>query len=56
MTQARIQNPALTVPGALDAAQQLGPARRDPGGNARDGDAAREPDQRLQRVRGHPHA
>ena len=24
MTQARIQNPALTVPGALDAAQQLG--------------------------------
>ena len=30
-------------------------ARRDPGGDARDGDAAGQPDQRLQRVRRHPH-
>ena len=38
------------------AARRLGEARRDPGGHARDGDATREPDQRLQRVRRHPHA
>ena len=31
MTQARIQNPALTVPGALEAAQQLGDSRSTPG-------------------------
>ena len=31
MTQARINNPALTVPGALDALQQLGTASRHSG-------------------------
>jgi AhpD family alkylhydroperoxidase len=31
MTQARIQNPALTVPGALDAFQQLGVAAKHAG-------------------------
>ena len=54
---ARIDNPALTVPGALkalQAARQRGQADRHPRDDAVSRRAAREPDQRLRHLRRHP--
>ena len=54
---ARIDNPAVTVPGALKALQgigQRGQAGRHPRDDAVSRRAAREPDQRLRRLRRHP--
>ena len=55
--QARIKNPALRFRAPSRRSQQLGRLgddRRDPRDHPLPGASAREPDQRLQRVRGHP--